>query len=130
MGILRCNGGAQEFGVNKASDVMDSVGTEPTFDKLFVRGLQDPGSVEQECEVVIEKVRSRVPSSGAGKHNDCNQDRERSLPHALAVHKSAFCCNDYPVLTRKALCTILCTTVAANCREGPLGQFAGKSKAR
>jgi superfamily II DNA or RNA helicase len=54
---------AQEFGVDKASDVMDSVETEPIFDELFVHGLQDPGSIEQECEAVIEKVRSKVSDS-------------------------------------------------------------------
>jgi SNF2 family DNA or RNA helicase len=33
---------AQEFGVDKASDVMDSVEAEAMFDEVFVQGLQDP----------------------------------------------------------------------------------------
>ena len=34
---------AEEFGVDKASDVMDSVEAEPIFDELFVHGLAGPG---------------------------------------------------------------------------------------
>jgi superfamily II DNA or RNA helicase len=51
---------AEEFGVDKASDVMDSVEAEPIFDELFVHGLQNPATIEQECDAVIEKVRSKV----------------------------------------------------------------------
>lgn len=38
---------AQEFGVDKAADVMDSVEVEPIFDELFVHGLQDPESIDK-----------------------------------------------------------------------------------
>jgi len=51
---------AQEFGVDKAADVMDSAAVEPIFDELFVQGLQDPGSIDRECDVVIDQVRQRV----------------------------------------------------------------------
>lgn len=51
---------AEEFGVDKASDVMDSVETEAIFDELYVHGLQDPTTIEQECDAVIEKVRGKV----------------------------------------------------------------------
>jgi len=51
---------AQEFGVDKASDVMDSVEAEPIFDGLFVQGLQDPASIEKECDVVINQVREKI----------------------------------------------------------------------
>jgi superfamily II DNA or RNA helicase len=51
---------AQEFGVDKASDVMDSVESEPLFDELFVHGLQNPDSIEQECDAVINQVRVKV----------------------------------------------------------------------
>jgi len=51
---------AQEFGVDKASDVMDSVESEPLFDELFVHGLQDPASIEKACDAVIEQVRDKV----------------------------------------------------------------------
>ena len=54
---------AQEFGVDKASDVMDSVEVEPIFDELFVHGLQNPDKIEQECESVIERVRSNVANT-------------------------------------------------------------------
>ena len=57
---------AQEFGVDKAADVMDSVEVEPIFDELFVRGLQDPASIEQECEAVIDQVREKVAASRTG----------------------------------------------------------------
>jgi len=51
---------AQEFGVDKASDVMDSVDAEPIFDELFVQGLQDPASIEKACDAVINQVRDKV----------------------------------------------------------------------
>lgn len=54
---------AQEFGVDKAADVMDSVEVEPIFDELFVHGLQDPGSIDQECDAVINQVREKVAAS-------------------------------------------------------------------
>lgn len=41
---------AQEFGVDKAADVMDSVEADPIFDELFVHGLQNPDAIEQECD--------------------------------------------------------------------------------
>lgn len=51
---------AEQFGVDKASDVMDSVETEPIFDELFVHGLQDPASIEKECDAAINQVRDKV----------------------------------------------------------------------
>jgi superfamily II DNA or RNA helicase len=54
---------AQEFGVDKAADVMDSVEVEPLFDELFVHGLQDPSSIERECDAVINQVREKVAAS-------------------------------------------------------------------
>jgi len=54
---------AQEFGVDKVADVMDSVEVEPIFDELFVHGLQDPASIDKECEAVINQVREKVAAS-------------------------------------------------------------------
>jgi len=51
---------AQEFGVDKASDVMDSADAEPIFDELFLQGLQDPASIEKACDAVIDQVRDKV----------------------------------------------------------------------
>lgn len=59
---------AQEFGVDKAADVMDSVEVEPIFDELFVHGLQDPASIDKECDAVINQVREKVAASR--KHSD------------------------------------------------------------
>ncbi|KVQ13110.1 helicase [Burkholderia ubonensis] len=54
---------AQEFGVDKAADVMDSVEVEPIFDELFVHGLQNPASIDGECDAVINQVREKVAAS-------------------------------------------------------------------
>jgi superfamily II DNA or RNA helicase len=51
---------AEEFGVDKASDVMDSAATEPLFDELFVQALQDPGAIERECDTVVSQLRSTL----------------------------------------------------------------------
>jgi hypothetical protein len=42
---------------------MDSVESEPLFDELFVHGLQNPNSIEQECDAVISQVRDKVADS-------------------------------------------------------------------
>ncbi|MDU0365107.1 helicase-related protein [Rhizobium sp. 25PS6] len=54
---------AEEFGVDKAADVMDSVETEPLFDELFVQGIQNPDAVESECDVVVSHLRSTIAES-------------------------------------------------------------------
>ncbi|PHS59016.1 MAG: helicase, partial [Alcanivorax sp.] len=54
---------AQEFGVDKAADVIDSVEVEPIFDELFVHGLQNPSRIDQECDAVIDQVRDKVSAS-------------------------------------------------------------------
>lgn len=51
---------AEEFGVDKAADVMDSVETEPLFDELFVQGLQNPDAIEQECDAAVLQLRSTL----------------------------------------------------------------------
>lgn len=51
---------AQEFGVDKATDVMDSVDVEPIFDRLFAKGAQDPASIEQQCDEAVAQVRDKI----------------------------------------------------------------------
>lgn len=51
---------AEEFGVDKAADVMDSVEAEPLFDELFVQGLQNPEAIESECDAVVSQLRSTI----------------------------------------------------------------------
>jgi len=54
---------AEEFGVDKAADVMDSVETEPLFDELFFDGLQNPDAIDQKCDAVIAQLRSTLDES-------------------------------------------------------------------
>lgn len=54
---------AEEFGVDKASDVMDSVESEPLFDELFVHGLQNPEAIEDECDVLVSQLRTTIAES-------------------------------------------------------------------
>lgn len=54
---------AQEFGVDKAADVMDSVEADPIFDELFVHGLQNPDAIEQECDAVVSQLRTTLADS-------------------------------------------------------------------
>lgn len=54
---------AQEFGVDKAADVMDSVEADPIFDELFVHGLLQPDAIEQECDAVVSQLRSTLAES-------------------------------------------------------------------
>jgi SNF2 family DNA or RNA helicase len=57
---------AKEFGVDKAADVMDSVEAEPWFDELFVKGVTDPESVDQQCDAVVTQIRAKVAESRQG----------------------------------------------------------------
>ena len=51
---------AEEFGVDKASDVMDSVEAESMFDELFVQGLQNPNTIEADCDALVSQLRSTI----------------------------------------------------------------------
>src|SRR3546814_18928815 len=39
---------------------MDSVEAEPLFDELFVQGLQNPDTIESECDAVVSQLRSTI----------------------------------------------------------------------
>lgn len=51
---------AEEFGVDKAADVMDSAEVEPVFDELFVQSLQHPEAIEDECDSVVSQLRATL----------------------------------------------------------------------
>ena len=78
---------AEEFGVDKASDVMDSAESEQLFEKLFAQGLQDPESIEQGCSEVVEQVREQVAQSRehsellAGQHELKPDDARKWRDH-------------------------------------------------
>ena len=54
---------AEEFGADKAADIMDSVEAEPLFDELFVQSLQNPDGIEAECDAVVSELRSTMAES-------------------------------------------------------------------
>lgn len=54
---------AEEFGVDKAADVMDSAEVEPVFDELFVQSLQHPEAIERECASVVSQLRTTLAES-------------------------------------------------------------------
>ena len=54
---------AEEFGVDKAADIVDSVETEPLFDELFVQSLQNPDAIESGCDAVVSEIRSTIADS-------------------------------------------------------------------
>ena len=51
---------AEEFGVNKAADVMDSVEAEAMFDGLYIDGILAPDAVEQRADATLEELRARI----------------------------------------------------------------------
>ncbi|MBB4267588.1 helicase-related protein [Roseospira visakhapatnamensis] len=53
----------EEFGVDKAADIMDSVEAEPLFDELFVQSLQNSDAIETECDAVVSELRSTIADS-------------------------------------------------------------------
>jgi superfamily II DNA or RNA helicase len=64
---------ADEFGVDKAADVMDSAEAEPLFEHLFVSGIQNPDGVDQQCEAVAAELRTAIAERT--KHADLISDR-------------------------------------------------------
>jgi hypothetical protein len=42
---------------------MDSVEAEPLFDELFIQGLQNPDTIEKDCEAVVTQLRSTLAES-------------------------------------------------------------------
>ena len=54
---------AHEFGVDKASDVMDSVEAEALFDDLFVKSLVEPEQMGSECDRTLQSIREQMASS-------------------------------------------------------------------
>ena len=54
---------AEEFGVDKAADVMDSAEVEPVFDELFVQSLQHPEAIERECDNLVSELRTTLAES-------------------------------------------------------------------
>jgi len=69
---------AEEFGVDKASDVMDSAESEQLFDRLFAQGLQDPDSIERGCAEVVDQVREQVAHSR--EHSELLADQHELRP--------------------------------------------------
>jgi hypothetical protein len=67
---------AEEFGVDKAADVMDSTEVEPVFDELFVQSLQHPEAIERECDSVVSQLRATLVESN--RHSDL-----LAVPHDL-----------------------------------------------
>jgi superfamily II DNA or RNA helicase len=67
---------AEEFGVDKAADVMDSAEVEPVFDELFVQSLRHPEAIERECDSVVSQLRATLAESN--RHSDL-----LAVPHDL-----------------------------------------------
>jgi superfamily II DNA or RNA helicase len=57
---------AEEFGVDKAADVMDSAEVEPLFDELFVQGLRHPDAIDSKCDTFVSQLRSTIAESRKG----------------------------------------------------------------
>lgn len=72
---------AEEFGVDKAADVMDSAEVEPVFDELFVQSLQHPEAIERECASVVSQLRTTLAES--------NQNSDLlAVPHDLDAEQA------------------------------------------
>lgn len=54
---------AHEFGIDKASDVMDSVEAEALFDDLFVKSLVEPEQMTAECDRTLQSIREQMVTS-------------------------------------------------------------------
>lgn len=69
---------AEEFGVDKAADVMDSVEAEALFDELYVKSLVDPDSITAQCDQTLENIRQQMVS--ASKERSMLPTNEHLVP--------------------------------------------------
>ena len=54
---------AEEFGFDKAADVMDSAEAEAMFDGLYIDGILSPDAVEQRADATLEELRARIAAN-------------------------------------------------------------------
>ena len=54
---------AEEIGIDKIADVMDSAEAEPLFDEMFLEGIQNPDSIERVGESVLSRIRTSISKS-------------------------------------------------------------------
>jgi superfamily II DNA or RNA helicase len=51
---------AEEFGVDKASDVMDSVEAEAMFDSVYLESVTDPDTIVAKADAVLQALRAKI----------------------------------------------------------------------
>ena len=79
----------QDFGVDKAGDVLDSTEAEQLFDTVFVEALRDPDSVDSSVDKLLQQVREQaqkamVTSSLLSSNFSLDpQEAKRMLEHPL-----------------------------------------------
>lgn len=73
-----------EFGVDKTSDVLDSVQAGEMFDELFAESLIDPANVEAKVETMVSQVHDQARASAAAAAV-LGADEELSVEEARRV---------------------------------------------
>ncbi|MCW2238225.1 DEAD/DEAH box helicase [Azospirillum canadense] len=74
----------EEFGVDKAGDVLDSGRAEQLFDDLYVEAIRDPDRVNEMVNTLVEQIRDDARSGRAafsvlGPAQNINQDEARRI---------------------------------------------------
>ena len=72
----------KEFGVDKTSDVLDSIQAEADFTRLHIRALLNPSQIEAEAEELVEKLRAGVSRES---RNLITDEAERDASQALML---------------------------------------------
>jgi hypothetical protein len=80
----------EEFGVNKAEDVLDSAESGAAFEKLYAQAIVNPGDIEKNVDRLIRDVREQASEEIAGRSFYGETVLDPGLAQKLSNHPLPF----------------------------------------
>jgi superfamily II DNA or RNA helicase len=80
----------EEFGVDKAEDVLDSAENGAIFEKLYAQAILNPGDIEKNIDKLIQDVREQAKQEVAGRSYYGETVLDPTLAQQLSSHPLPF----------------------------------------
>jgi superfamily II DNA or RNA helicase len=80
----------EEFGVDKAEDVLDSAENGAIFEKLYAQAILNPGDIEKNIDKLIQDVREQAKQEVAGRSFYGETVLDPTLAQQLSSHPLPF----------------------------------------
>jgi superfamily II DNA or RNA helicase len=80
----------EEFGVDKAEDVLDSAENGAIFEKLYAQAILNPGDIEKNIDKLIQDVREQAKQEVAGRSYYGETVLDPALAQQLSSHPLPF----------------------------------------